>query len=44
MNYECSIKNCEYNNYGKCNYCGDYYSLNDIDCISFINKNEGLEE
>lgn len=40
MDYKCNVINCEYNNEGKCNYCGDYYNLNDEDCMSFIDKNE----
>ena len=37
---KCNIENCEYNNNGKCIYCGDYRSLNDENCISFIDKND----
>lgn len=40
MDYSCNINNCEYNNDGQCVYCGDYWSLNDKNCISFIDKNE----
>lgn len=43
MSYECSIKNCEYNSNGQCNYCGDFWSLNDENCMSFIDENEGME-
>lgn len=39
---KCNIENCEYNSNGDCLYCGDYWSLNDINCISFIDKNEGI--
>lgn len=41
MDHKCDIKNCEYNNDGQCDYCGDYYILNDKDCIAFIDKKEG---
>ena len=44
MNYPCNILNCEYNDEGNCNYCGDFWSLNDVDCISFIDKDEGMED
>lgn len=43
MSYNCNITNCEYNENGECLYCGDYWSLNDIDCISFIEKYEEEE-
>lgn len=43
MKYKCNIENCEYNNCGNCNYCGDYWSLNDENCIAFIDKNENCE-
>lgn len=43
MDYRCSISNCEYNYDGNCNYCGDFWSLNDKNCISFIDKNEGID-
>lgn len=39
----CSILNCEFNDKGLCLYCGDYWELNDPDCISFIDENEGME-
>lgn len=38
MDYKCNIINCEYNEQGQCLYCGDYWNLNDKDCISFIEK------
>ena len=41
MEYRCCITNCEYNSYGYCNYCGDFWSLDDKECTSFIDKNEG---
>lgn len=43
IKYACNVENCEYNNNGVCLYCGDYYDLNNEDCVSFIDKNEGLE-
>lgn len=41
MEYRCCITNCEYNSYSYCNYCGDFWSLDDKECTSFIDKNEG---
>lgn len=38
MDYQCNIINCEYNEQGECFYCGDYWSLNDKNCISFEEK------
>lgn len=38
MDYKCNIINCEYNEQGECFYCGDYWSLNDKNCISFEEK------
>lgn len=38
MNCMCNVRNCEYNESGICHYCGDYYDLNDEDCISFQHK------
>ena len=43
MEYKCSISNCEYNNNGECCYSGDYWNLNDENCISYQDKNEGME-
>lgn len=40
MEYRCNVLNCEYNENGECRYCGDYWNLNDINCIAFIDKNE----
>lgn len=37
---KCNVLNCEYNSNGECLYCGDYFDLNDTDCVAFINKNE----
>lgn len=38
LEYSCCIRNCEYNNEGQCSYCGDYWTLNSEDCISFEEK------
>ena len=38
--YKCCILNCEYNSNGICNYCGDLWTLNNEDCLSFIDKDE----
>lgn len=44
MSYKCNIINCEYNYDGNCSYCGDFWSLNDENCMSFMDKNEGMED
>lgn len=38
--YNCNITNCEFNEKGQCVYCGDYWNLNDENCISFMEKIE----
>ena len=37
---DCCITNCEYNEDNQCLYCGDYFDLNDPNCIAFIEKYE----
>lgn len=44
MDYNCNIENCEYNENKQCLYCGDYWSLNDKNCISFIEKYDTQKE
>ncbi len=43
IEYACKVENCEYNDNGECLYCGDYYDLNNENCIAFIEKYENLE-
>lgn len=40
-NYECNIIDCEYNLDGHCVNCGDVWSLNDPDCMSYEPKWDG---
>lgn len=36
MTNKCNVEECEYNSEGVCNYCGDYFTLNNKNkCISF---------
>jgi len=39
---QCDVEDCEYNNPNGCYYCGDYFTPNDKNCISYIDKYEGL--
>lgn len=39
----CNVENCEYNNDGQCDCCGDYYTFDDENCMSFSDENEGAD-
>lgn len=41
---DCCIINCEYNAEGRCLYCGDYWNLNDPNCMSFEEEYVPIKE